>query len=85
MYICFAMASLIAQCTFKIVNVSQLMKNNKDSKIYSFDKGSGFVLLSEKNAMQKIKVELGKAKIAKNDPTLKFTNKIQKICRLRKK
>ena len=30
------------------------MKNNKDTTIYPFDKGSGFVVLSEKNAMQKI-------------------------------
>ena len=31
------------------------------------------------------KGQLGKAKIAENDPTLKFTNKIQKIlCRIRK-
>ena len=35
--------------------------------------------------MQKIEEQLGKAKIAENDPTLKFSNKIQKIlCRLRK-
>ena len=35
--------------------------------------------------MQKIKKQLGNVKIAGNDPTLKFTNKIQKIlCRLRK-
>ena len=35
--------------------------------------------------MQKIEEQLGKAKIVENDPTLKFTNKIQKIlCRLRK-
>ena len=61
------------------------MKNNKDTTIYPFDKGSGFVVLPEKNAMQKIEEQLGKAKIAENDPTLKFTNKIQKIlCRLRK-
>ena len=61
------------------------MKNNNDTTIYPFDKGSGFVGLSEKNAMQKIEEQLGKAKIAENDPTLKFTNKIQKIlCRLRK-
>ena len=61
------------------------MKNNKDTTIYPFDKGSGFVVLLEKNAMQKIEGQLGKAKIAENDPTLKFTNKIQKIlCRLRK-
>ena len=35
--------------------------------------------------MQKIEEQLGKAKIAENDQTLKFTNKIQKtLCRLRK-
>ena len=61
------------------------MKNSKDTTIYQFDKGSGFAVLSEKNAMQKIEEQLGKAKVAENDPTLKFTNKIQKIlCRLRK-
>ena len=62
------------------------MKNNKDTTIYSYDKRSEFVVLSEKNAMQKIEEQLGKSKIAENDPTLKFPNKIQKIlCRLRKK
>ena len=30
------------------------MKNKRDTTIYPFDKGSGFVVLSEKNAMQKI-------------------------------
>ena len=47
--------------------------------------GSGFVVLPEKNAMQKIKEQLGEAKIAENDAILKFTNKIQKTFRLRKK
>ena len=61
------------------------MKNNKDTAIYPFDKSSGFVVLPENNALQKIEEQLGKAKIAENDPTLKFTNKIQKmLCRLRK-
>ena len=55
------------------------MKNNNDTTICPFDKGSRFVVLSEKNAMQKIEEQLGKAKIAENDPTIKFTNKIQKI------
>ena len=50
------------------------MKNNKD-------KGSGFASLSEKNAIQKIEEQLGKAKLVENDPILKFTNKIQKILR----
>ena len=61
------------------------MKNNKDTTIYPFDRGSGFVVLSGKNTMQKIEEQLGKAKLAENDPTLKFTNKIQEIlCRLKK-
>ena len=61
------------------------MKNNKDTAIYPFDKGSGFVVLPGENAIQKIEKQLGKVKIAENDQTLKFTNKIQKIlCQLRK-
>ena len=61
------------------------MKNNKDTTIYPFDKASEFVVYSKKNAMQKIEEQLGKGKIAENDPTMKFTIKIQKIlCRLRK-
>ena len=48
------------------------MKNNKDTTIYPFDKGSGFAVLSENNAMKKIEEHLGKAKVAENDPTLKF-------------
>ena len=43
------------------------MRNNKDTTIFPFDKGSGFVVLSEKNAMQRIEEQLGKAKIAEND------------------
>ena len=34
--------------------------------------------------MQNTEEQLGKAKIVGNDLKLKFTNKIQKICRLRK-
>ena len=61
------------------------MKNKRDTTIYPFDKGSGFVVLSEKNTVQKVEEQLGKVKISENDPTWKFTNKIQKIlCRLRK-
>ena len=55
------------------------MKNNKDTTIYPFEKGSGFVVLPGKTAIQKIEKHLGKVKIAQTDPTLKFTNKIQKI------
>ena len=34
------------------------INNNKDTTIYPFDKGSGFVLLPEKNAMQKTEEQL---------------------------
>ena len=43
------------------------MRNNKDTTIFPFDKGSGFVVFSKKNAMQRIEKQLGKAKIAEND------------------
>ena len=55
------------------------IKKNKDTKIYPFDSGSRFVVLSEKNDMQKNEEQLGKAKIAKNDPTLRFNSKIGEI------
>ena len=62
------------------------MKNNKDTTIYPFDKSQDLYYFQKKNAMQKTEERLRKGKIAENDPTLKFTNKIQKIlCRLRKK
>ena len=55
------------------------MKNNKDTAIYPFDKSSGFAVLSEKMLCKKIEKQPGKDKRAENEPTLKFTNKIQKI------
>ena len=61
------------------------MKSNKGKAIYPFKRGYEFVVLAEKNAMQRIEEQLAKVKLTENDPTLKFTNKIQKIlCRLRK-
>ena len=61
------------------------IKHNKDKTIYPFDKGSRFVVLSEKNTIQEIGEQLGKVKIAENDPTLKLINRIhEKLCRLRK-
>ena len=61
------------------------IKNNKGTKIYLFDKGAGFTVLSEKSAIQQIQEHLRQANIAENDPKLTFTNKIEEIlCRLRK-
>ena len=55
------------------------MKSNKDTTIYPFNRGYEFVVLAEKNAMQRIEEQLAKVKLTENDPTLKFTNKIQEI------
>ena len=55
------------------------------TKDHPFDKGSGFVILSEGDAIKKIEEQLGKAKVINEDPTQKYTNKIQKhLCKLRK-
>ena len=65
--------------------LNQLKNNNSDTKIYPFDKGTGFVVLSENDAIKKIEEQLGKAKVIDEDPTQKFTSKIQKcLCELRK-
>ena len=73
---------IFAICNFKIeilnINLSKVYVNYRT--LYEIPK---FALLSERNAMQKIEVHLGKTKIAENDPTFKFTNKSQKIlCRV---
>ena len=47
------------------------------TKDHPFDKGSGFVILSERDAIKKIEEQLGKAKLINEDPTQKYTNKIQ--------
>ena len=51
-------------------------------ELYQFHKGSGFVVLSEGEAIKKTQEQLGKAKVIDEDPTQKYTNKSQK--RLRK-
>ena len=67
------------------IKVLVQIKNNKDTKIYLFGQGSEFIGLSEKGAIQKMEEQVGKAKIAENDSTLRFANKIQKILCRRKK
>ena len=62
-----------------------LKEINNNNKVYSFDKGSAFVAFSEGDAINKIEEQLGKAKVIDEDPTQKYTCKIQKhLCKLRK-
>ena len=49
------------------------------------DKDSGFVALSEGDAIKNIEEQLGKAKVIDEDPTQKYTSKLHKhLCKLRK-
>ena len=61
------------------------MKHDKNISIYAFDKGTGFVVIKEKDAIQKIEEQIGKSKIIDHDPTPTLLNKFQKeLAKLRK-
>ena len=62
------------------------MQLDKNISIYPLDKGTGFVAIKEKDAIQKIEEQTGKSKIIDYDPTLALLNKSQKeLAKLRKK
>ena len=65
--------------------LKEIRQINNNTKVYPFDKGSGFVVLSERDAINKTEEQLGKAKAIDEDPTQKYTSKIQKhLCKFRK-
>ena len=51
------------------------MKHDKNISIYPFDKGTGFVVINEKDAIQKIEEQIMKSKIIDHDPTPTLLNK----------
>ena len=65
--------------------LKEMRQINNNIKVYPFNKGSGVVVLSEGDVIKKIEEQLGKAEVIDEDPTQKYTNKIQKhLCKLRK-
>ena len=65
--------------------LNEIWQINNNTKIYPFDKGSGFVILPERDANKKIKEQLGKAKVIDEGPSQKYISKVQKrLCKLRK-
>ena len=65
--------------------LKEIRQINNNTKVYPFDKGSGFVILSEGDVIKKIEEQLGKAKVIDENPTKKYTRKIQKhLSKLRK-
>ena len=65
--------------------LKEMRQINNNTKVYPFDKGSRFAVLSEGDTIKKIEEQLEKAKVIDEDPTQKYTSKIQKhLCKLRK-
>ena len=56
--------------------LQEIQQINNNTKVYPFHKGSGFVVLSEADAIIKIEEQLLKAKIIDEDPSQKYTCKI---------
>ena len=61
------------------------LKNDKQMKVYPFDKGIGFALLNDVDSISKIEEQLGKSKIIDCDPTNLLTGKFQRHLRKLKK
>ena len=65
--------------------LKEMQQINNNTKVYPFDKGSGFFVLSEGDAIKKIVEQLRKAKVIDEEPAQKYTSKIQKhLIKLRK-
>ena len=61
------------------------IQHDKNISIYPFDKGTGFVVINEKDAIQKIEEKIRKSKIIDYDSKLTLLNKFQKeLAKLRK-
>ena len=61
------------------------MKHDKNKSIYPFDKGTGFVVIKEEDAIQKMEEQIGKSKVIDHDPTITLLKKFQKeLAKLRK-
>ena len=59
-------------------NAIREIKNDANLKVYPFDKGSGFVIMKEEDAIKRIEKQMGKSIITDYDPTTTLLNKFQK-------
>ena len=66
-------------------NAIREIKKNIDLKVYPFNKGSGFVIMKEKDAIKRIEEQIRKSIITDDDPTTTLLNKFHKeFAKLRK-
>ena len=56
-------------------NAIREIKNDTNLKVYPFDKGSGFVIMKEEDAIKRIEEQIGKSIIIDYDPTTTLLNK----------
>ena len=60
------------------INAIREIKKSANVKVYPFDKGSGFVIMEEEDAIKRIEEQIGKSIILDYDPTTTLLNKLRK-------
>ena len=60
------------------INTIREIKNSTNLQVYSFDIGSGFVIIEEEDAIKRIEEQIGKLIIINYDRTTTLLNKFQK-------
>ena len=63
--------------TFEERAAPKELSQSTEYKVYSYDKGTGFVILKNKDAIRKIKEQIGESVVSNTDPTSALTSKIQ--------
>ena len=64
--------------TFEQRTALKELSQSTENKVYSYDKGTGFVLLNNKDATRKIEEQIRDSVVSNTDPTSALTNKIRK-------
>ena len=54
------------------------LSQSTENKVYSYDKGTSFVILNNKDPIGKIEEQIGDSVVSKTDPTSVLTSKTQK-------
>ena len=54
------------------------LSQNTENKVYSYDKGTGFVILKKRDAIRKIEEQIRESVVSNTDSTSAVTSKIQK-------
>ena len=61
--------------------LKELSSSKNSTKVYPFDKGAGFPVIEEKDAIKKIEEQIGECDILDEDPTNSFAEKIRVFLR----